>query len=80
MHQVVRIIKQDLRMNAKASHVLAAFGPTAYPTYQATRNLQSVVEQVGLKVPSTNRKTGAGLMCPIERKVNFSKILKKLCI
>ncbi|KAL9899297.1 DNA ligase 3 isoform 2-T3 [Glossina fuscipes fuscipes] len=71
VHQVICIIKQDLRMNAKANHVLAAFGPTAYPTYQVTRNLQSVVEQVRLTVPTTNRKTEAKLMSSKERKVKI---------
>ncbi|TMW41099.1 hypothetical protein DOY81_013821 [Sarcophaga bullata] len=35
---IIRLIKQDLRMNAKASHVLAAFSPMAYASYQATRD------------------------------------------
>ncbi|XP_075148977.1 DNA ligase 3 [Haematobia irritans] len=46
---IIRIIKQDLRMNAKASHVLAAFGPMAYSSYQATRDLAAVVKQFSFK-------------------------------
>ncbi|XP_013101415.2 DNA ligase 3 [Stomoxys calcitrans] len=46
---IIRIIKQDLRMNAKASHVLAAFGPMAYSSYQATRDLAAVVKQFAFK-------------------------------
>ena len=36
-------------MNAKASHVLAAFGPMAYASYQATRDLAEVVKQFSFK-------------------------------
>ncbi|XP_073817812.1 DNA ligase 3 isoform X2 [Musca autumnalis] len=51
---IIRIIKQDLRMNAKASHVLAAFGPMAYSAYQATRDLAAVVKQFGFKKTESN--------------------------
>lgn len=51
--QIIRIIKQDLRMNAKASHVLAAFGPMAYSSYQATRDLSAVVRQFAFKKEGT---------------------------
>ncbi|XP_061386573.1 DNA ligase 3-like [Musca vetustissima] len=51
---IIRIINQDLRMNAKASHVLAAFGPMAYSAYQATRDLSAVVKQFAFKKTEGN--------------------------
>lgn len=42
-------------MNAKASHVLAAFSPMAYASYQATRDLAEVVKQFSFK-KSSNAK------------------------
>ncbi|EDW67846.1 DNA ligase 3 [Drosophila virilis] len=40
----IRLIKQDLRINARARHILDAFGPEAYPAYQSTRDLKLIVE------------------------------------
>lgn len=42
-------------MNAKASHVLAAFGPMAYASYQATRDLSEVVKQFSFKNVKANK-------------------------
>ncbi|BFF92698.1 DNA ligase 3 [Drosophila madeirensis] len=41
----IRLIKQDLRINARARHILDAFGPLAYPAYQSSRDLSAIVEQ-----------------------------------
>lgn len=54
-------------MNAKASHVLAAFGPMAYASYQATRDLSEVVKQFSFK-KSPNGK------CAVE--TNQTKVVK----
>ncbi|XP_023309068.2 DNA ligase 3 [Lucilia cuprina] len=56
LKMIIRIIKQDLRMNAKASHVLAAFGPMAYASYQATRDLEQVVKQFSFKNAKDSKK------------------------
>ncbi|KAI8046838.1 hypothetical protein M5D96_003052 [Drosophila gunungcola] len=35
----IRLVKHDLRINARARHILDAFGPEAYPAYQSSRDL-----------------------------------------
>ncbi|XP_067618344.1 DNA ligase 3 isoform X2 [Eurosta solidaginis] len=45
LRMVIRLIKQDLRINAGARHILDAFGPFAYPAYQSSRDLAAVVNQ-----------------------------------
>uniref|UniRef100_A0A034VFR9 DNA ligase n=1 Tax=Bactrocera dorsalis TaxID=27457 RepID=A0A034VFR9_BACDO len=45
LRMIVRLIKQDLRINAGARHILDAFGPLAYPAYQSSRDLTAVVKQ-----------------------------------
>ncbi|XP_053945506.1 DNA ligase 3 [Anastrepha ludens] len=45
LRMVIRLIKQDLRINAGARHILDAFGPLAYPAYQSSRDLVAVVKQ-----------------------------------
>lgn len=48
------MIKQDLRINAGARHILDAFGAEAYAAYQASRDLEAVVKQfeTNLKINS----------------------------
>lgn len=46
-------------MNAKASHVLAAFGPSAYSVYQSSRDLEIVVKQLASNSDSPAKKKGA---------------------
>ncbi|XP_037730801.1 DNA ligase 3 isoform X2 [Drosophila subpulchrella] len=41
----IRLIKHDLRINARARHILDAFGPEAYPAYQSSRDLEAIVQQ-----------------------------------
>ncbi|KAH8289033.1 hypothetical protein KR054_005527 [Drosophila jambulina] len=41
----IRLVKQDLRINARARHILDAFGPEAYPAYQSSRDLAAIVDQ-----------------------------------
>ncbi|XP_002031475.2 DNA ligase 3-like [Drosophila sechellia] len=41
----IRLVKHDLRINARARHILDAFGPDAYPTYQSSRDLVAIVGQ-----------------------------------
>ncbi|XP_041674832.1 LOW QUALITY PROTEIN: DNA ligase 3 [Drosophila eugracilis] len=41
----IRLVKHDLRINARASHILDAFGPEAYPAYQSSRDLVAIVAQ-----------------------------------
>jgi DNA ligase-3 len=43
MRYVVRLLKNDLRMNAGAKHVLDALDPNAYAAFQASHNLKDVV-------------------------------------
>ncbi|CAD6995093.1 unnamed protein product [Ceratitis capitata] len=45
LKMIIRLIKQDLRINAGARHILDAFGPLAYPAYQSSRDLAAVVKQ-----------------------------------
>ncbi|EDV94345.1 GH20153 [Drosophila grimshawi] len=56
----IRLIKQDLRINARARHILDAFGPQAYPAYQSSRDLTAIVENfAGSQDTSTAPKTPA---------------------
>ncbi|XP_043655709.1 DNA ligase 3 isoform X2 [Drosophila teissieri] len=41
----IRLVKHDLRINARARHILDAFGPEAYPAYQSSRDLVAIVRQ-----------------------------------
>ncbi|XP_037951017.1 DNA ligase 3 [Teleopsis dalmanni] len=45
LKMIIRFIKQDLRINAGARHILDAFDPLAYPAYQSSRDLAAVVKQ-----------------------------------
>lgn len=45
----IRLVKHDLRINARARHILDAFGPDAYPAYQSSRDLVAIVEQFATK-------------------------------
>ncbi|XP_022234904.2 LOW QUALITY PROTEIN: DNA ligase 3 [Drosophila obscura] len=54
----IRLIKQDLRINARARHILDAFGPLAYPAYQSSRDLSAIVEQFAGK--KDNKTTAPG--------------------
>ena len=42
----VRLIKADLRINAGAKHILDGIHPDAYEAFQATRDLEDVLERV----------------------------------
>lgn len=42
---VIRLIKGDLRMGAGAKHILDGVHPDAYSAYQASRNLESVINK-----------------------------------
>ncbi|KAH8306383.1 hypothetical protein KR018_009650, partial [Drosophila ironensis] len=73
----IRLVKQDLRINARARHILDAFGPEAYPAYQSSRDLTAIVEQFAsqgaktkaqnpLKKPAKKAKSsGIQVMTPI---------------
>ncbi|XP_055923098.1 DNA ligase 3 [Eupeodes corollae] len=74
LKMVIRLIKQDLKINAKERHVLDAFGPEAYPAYQSSRDLDAVVIQFSSKTPAKSplkgKKAAAGsvgvqIMTPI---------------
>ncbi|KAI0232597.1 hypothetical protein LSAT2_017077 [Lamellibrachia satsuma] len=46
LKMLVRLIKHDLRINAGAKHILDGLDPKAYQAFQASRNLQDVVDRV----------------------------------
>lgn len=46
LKMVIRLIKHDLRINSGAKHILDGLDPNAYPAFQASRNLQDVVDRV----------------------------------
>ncbi|XP_033245848.1 DNA ligase 3 [Drosophila miranda] len=50
----IRLVKQDLRINARARHILDAFGPDAYPAYQSSRDLSAIVDQFSGKGNKTS--------------------------
>lgn len=49
----IRLIKQDLRINARARHILDAFGPQAYPAYQSSRDLTAIVQNFAGNRPTS---------------------------
>ncbi|XP_068157392.1 DNA ligase 3 [Drosophila tropicalis] len=55
----IRLIKQDLRINARARHILDAFGPLAYPAYQSSRDLTAIVQQFAGKAVKAQAKSPA---------------------
>ncbi|XP_059161186.1 DNA ligase 3-like isoform X2 [Physella acuta] len=50
----IRLIKHDLRINSGAKHILDAVDPNAYAAFQASRNLQDVIDRI------LENKLGAG--------------------
>lgn len=56
---IVRLIKHDLRINAGPKHILEALDPNAYPAFQASRDLATVVRNaVGGKGGGGSKKGG----------------------
>lgn len=53
----IRLVKQDLRINARARHILDAFGPEAYPAYQSSRDLAAIVKQFASQGSGTKAQT-----------------------
>ncbi|XP_013776883.1 DNA ligase 3-like [Limulus polyphemus] len=69
LKMIIRLIKRDLRINTGAKHVLDALHPTAYEAFQASRNLQDVVEKVNERKRTGNLKKSlsiqVSLMTPV---------------
>ncbi|KAH8388332.1 hypothetical protein KR093_004286 [Drosophila rubida] len=68
----IRLIKQDLRINARARHILDAFGPQAYPAYQSSRDLAAIVSAfagqsatVKATVKKAKSTSGIQVMTPV---------------
>ncbi|KAH8414519.1 hypothetical protein KR215_007882 [Drosophila sulfurigaster] len=65
----IRLIKQDLRINARARHILDAFGPQAYPAYQSSRDLTAIVNTFAGKATTATKKvkstSGIQVMTPV---------------
>nr|CAH7750695.1 unnamed protein product [Callosobruchus chinensis] len=62
------LLPGDLRMGAGAKHILDAVHPDAYEAYQASRNLEAVIEKClknGGKTSSKNVKADISLMTPV---------------
>ncbi|EDX13219.1 GD20571 [Drosophila simulans] len=66
----IRLVKHDLRINARARHILDAFGPDAYPTYQSSRDLVAIVGQFAGK---ENKKDASSAVKKV-KKTNSSGI------
>lgn len=64
---VIRLIKGDLRMGAGAKHILEGVHPDAYQAYQASRDLDSVIEKcLDVKTEGKNAvKAEITLMTPV---------------
>ncbi|XP_076369720.1 DNA ligase 3 [Tachypleus tridentatus] len=69
LKMIIRLIKRDLRINTGAKHVLDALHPTAYEAFQASRNLQDVVEKINETKRAGNLKKSlsiqVSLMTPV---------------
>lgn len=65
LHQIVRFIKHDIRINSGAKHVLAALNKEAYAAYQSSQNLAEVVAKYGATV-------GENVIVPGQKVVKVS--------
>ncbi|KAH8236448.1 hypothetical protein KR026_002294 [Drosophila bipectinata] len=82
----IRLVKQDLRINARARHILDAFGPEAYPAYQSSRDLSAIVKQFasqgtgkGTKVQAAAKKVKKGNASGIQVMTPISPMLASAC-
>ncbi|XP_021375504.1 DNA ligase 3-like [Mizuhopecten yessoensis] len=73
LKMVIRLVKHDLRINAGAKHILEGLDPNAYAAFQASRDLQDVVDRVRQNLEEGGGKPGmakklsvrANLMTPV---------------
>ncbi|XP_017846781.1 DNA ligase 3 [Drosophila busckii] len=80
----IRLIKQDLRINARARHILDAFGPQAYAAYQSSRDLAAIVRSFSGKtekavLPSSSKAKAKGLPGGIQVMTPISPMLANAC-
>ncbi|EDV42370.1 uncharacterized protein Dana_GF17047 [Drosophila ananassae] len=80
----IRLVKQDLRINARARHILDAFGPEAYPAYQSSRDLASIVKQFAsqgtrTKAQTVPKKVKKGNASGIQVMTPISPMLASAC-
>lgn len=81
----IRLIKHDLKINARARHILDAFGPQAYPAYQSSRDLEAIVRTFSSKAnesASTSKVTGKkvkAVSCGIQVMTPISPMLANAC-
>lgn len=68
LKMIVRLIKHDLRINAGPKHVLEALHSSAYEAFQASRNIDDVVDRI-LEMRTNSSVEGfhvkASLMTPV---------------
>lgn len=66
---IIRLIKQDLRMNAGAKHILDGVHPDAYEMYQSSRDLDAVIDKClkssGSDMITKNIEANISLMTPV---------------
>ncbi|KAH8409758.1 hypothetical protein KR222_004896 [Zaprionus bogoriensis] len=79
----VRLVKQDLRINARARHILDAFGPQAYPAYQSSRDLAAIVRNFAGKpkasASTAERKKTKAASSGIQVMTPISPMLANAC-
>ncbi|EDW97093.2 DNA ligase 3 [Drosophila yakuba] len=80
----IRLVKHDLRINARARHILDAFGPEAYPAYQSSRDLVAIVRQFAGKenkkdAPSPAKKAKKTNSSAIQVMTPISPMLASPC-
>lgn len=82
----IRLVKHDLKINARARHILDAFGPQAYPAYQSSRDLEAIVRNFAGKpygskspVKAVGKKAAKGASSGIQVMTPISPMLANAC-
>lgn len=82
---LIRLIKNDLKMNCRARHVLDAVHESAYEHFQKSRDLKTIINTFSINIKSEGSKklkSGLQLMIPIspmlaEACKDFDKAIEK---
>ncbi|KAF5303428.1 hypothetical protein FQA39_LY09972 [Lamprigera yunnana] len=76
---IIRLIKHDLRMNAGAKHILQAIHPDAYEVYQASKDLNSVINRCWNKGKDSLQTSPSRVKASISVMTPFQPMLAEAC-
>jgi DNA ligase-3 len=75
---IVRLIKGDLRMNARSRHILDALDPNAYAAFQTSNDLQAVVDRLLTRQQSASSEGIPSLTRTLSVKVSLMTPVKPM--